>query len=91
MSVIERNVVRVVIDDKYRYEYLEDGSKKRKYIVNDEDRVIDPNEVKAYFNDDDFGLKTRKDDQGRKISSEYQLCHHYVTIDKNSGMLSLRR
>ena len=91
MSVIERNVVRVVIDDKYRYEYLEDGSKKWKYIVYDEDRVIDPNEVKAYFNDDDFGLKTRKDEQGRKISSEYQLCDHYVTIDKNSVMLSLRR
>ncbi len=89
MSVIGKDVVKVEIGGKYRYEYLEDGSKKWKHIVDDEDRVIDPNEVKTYFTDD-MALKIKKDEQGNEVSSEYTLYNSCVTIDKNSGMLCLR-
>ena len=89
MSVIGKDVVKVEIEGNFRNEYFENGYQKSQFIRDDEDRVIDPNEVKTYFTDN-MALKIKKDEQGNEVSSEYILNNSCVTIDKNSGMLCLR-
>ena len=81
MSVIGKDVVKVEIDDKYRYEYLEDGSRRTIHIEDDEDRVVDPNEVKTYFKNG-YIRTVKKDKQGRLlIPSDIWKMSRYCNFD----------